>query len=204
LAKLDGELNPLVKPLRDEVKQGSAKSLLEGFASGNRASLQELYQMNFTSVANYVIKNSGTESDARDVYQDAITAAWINVREGRYQARDDASLGGYIFQIARHKWLDRLKSKPRKATLYIEETPISDEPEVADYASDEKLEHLKTLYAQLNDSCKAILNRFYYEKKSLEEIGAELGFDAGSVKTMKYRCMKKLRTFHFEEKQKNA
>lgn len=146
----------------------------------------------------YIIQNSGSADDAKDIFQEAITAAWLNTKEGKFTPQDESSLGGYIYRIAKFKWLDKVKSKSYKSTMRLaddydpaEESPVDDERE-------DRLNHLRSLYAQLGEKCQNILNRFYYSKMSLDEIGSELGFDAATVKTQKYRCMKKLRTLKIE------
>lgn len=167
------------------------------FIEHDRATLKEIYAKNYPSVEAYILQNSGSSDDAKDTFQEAITAAWLNAREGRFTPQDESSLGGYIYRIAKYKWLDRLKSKPYKSTTRLAEDydpPAEIELEV----NDDNLNQLRRIYAKLGDKCKNILNRFYYAKMSLDEIGSELGYDAATVKTQKYRCMKKLRNFNSE------
>jgi RNA polymerase sigma factor (sigma-70 family) len=167
------------------------------FLDHDRATLKEIYTKNYPSVEAYIIQNSGSSDDAKDIFQEAITAAWLNTKEGKFTPQDESSLGGYIYRIAKYKWLDRVKSKSYKSTMRLAEDYDPAE-EVEMDGNDEKLNQLRTIYAQLGDRCKNILNRFYYSKMSLDEIGSELGFDPATVKTQKYRCMKKLRDLNSE------
>ena len=165
------------------------------FLEHDRVTLKEVYAKNYPSVETYILQNSGSEDDAKDVFQEAILAAWLNTREGKFHPKDESSLGGYIYRIARYKWLDRLKSKAFRRNIRLEEDhDIAQEIEKSDQT--ERLEKLRQLYANIGEKCREILNRFYYAKMSLDEIGSELGFDAATVKTQKYRCMKKLRTLN--------
>ncbi len=159
--------------------------------------METIYAENYYSVERYVVSNSGTDDDAKDVYQEAIVAAWINAKEGKFETKTDKSIGGYIFQIAKYKWLDRLKSAQRKATARLVKENLGD-PAEDEYTEEQeqRMDKLNELYSKLDEKCKQILNRFYYQKCSLEEIGELLGYDTGTVKTLKYRCMKKLRKFH--------
>ena len=155
--------------------------------------------MHYQSVEQYILKNNGTVDDAKDVFQESILAAWLNIKEGKFTAKNDDSLGGYIFQIAKFKWLDKLKSKAYKSTLRIERDDALDsgEDEIsAKVLQEERINHLERIYARLDAKCKQILNGFYYEKKSLDILGSELSYDASTLKTLKYRCMKKLRAAH--------
>lgn len=177
--------------------------LVEGFRQNDRRSLNKIYSMHYSSVEHYIFSNNGSEADAKDIFQEAILAAWLNVKEGKFTPQNSDSLGGYIFQISKFKWLDKLKSKAHRSTLRIErEETIDDGNEEINekVVQEERINYLKSLYSKLDDKCKSILNSFYYEKKSLEEIGEELSYDAGSLKTMKYRCMKKLKAAHSSNK----
>ena len=160
--------------------------------------MEQIYAQNYTSVERYILNNSGKEADAKDIYQEAIVAAWLNAKEGKFEVQGGKTIGGYIFQIAKFKWLDKLKSKSYRSTVRLAHENQPDEIDEADYheEQEQRVQYLQTLYQKLDEKCKAILNRFYYEKKSLEEIGAELDYDSGTVKTLKYRCMNKLKSVH--------
>jgi len=185
-----------VQSKKDKIPPISDKVTLR-FLEHDRATLKDIYTKNYPSVAAYIMQNSGSGDDAKDIFQEAITAAWLNAKEGKFTPQDESSLGGYIYRIAKFKWLDRVKSKSYKSTMRLaEDYDPAEEIEVDE--SDEKLAQLRTIYAQLGEKCKNILNRFYYGKMSLDEIGSELGFDAATVKTQKYRCIKKLRDLNSE------
>jgi DNA-directed RNA polymerase specialized sigma subunit len=48
------------------------------------------------------------------------------------------------------------------------------------------------IFSKMNDTCKQILNLFYYEKKSMEEIATILNYkNADTVKSKKSRCISK-------------
>lgn len=164
--------------------------------------MEQIYAQNFKSVEMYILKNSGDQADAKDIYQEAIVAAWVNVKEGKFEPQGGKSIGGYIFQIAKYKWLDKLKSKAYKSTVRLEHENQPEAVSDIDYSKDDesRLSYLANLYSKLDEKCTSILNRFYYQKMSLEDIGTELGYDQGTVKTLKYRCMKKLKGFHVNNK----
>ncbi len=179
--------------------------LIAGLKSNNRQSLEKIYTMHYRDVERYIVKNSGTESDAKDVFQEALIAAWLNIKEDKFVPKTEDSLGGYIFQIAKYKWLDKLKSKAHKQTIRLVREDTADAPYDFDDIELQKVRahYLKKLYENLDQKCRAILDRFYYQKMNLEEIGSELSYDTGTIKTLKYRCMKKLRAVHLSNSNHN-
>lgn len=174
--------------------------IIDQFIRHDEKVLEKTYKHNFKIVRSYVMKNSGTEADAKDIFQEAMVAAWLNMKEGRFVVKNEFSLSAYIYKISKYKWLDRLKSKPVKSTVRMGENEIEDfETEMDLYNdSEEKIKYLSKLYSQLDEKCKAVLNSFYYEKKPLEEIANIMEYDVGSIRTIKYRCMQKLRKMHSE------
>ena len=87
---------------------------LEGLRRSDAAVVEALYARHFSTVARFVQRNSGTTRDAQDVFQEAMTALWLNAREGRIQAMPQDDLGAYLFRIARNKWLDVLRSSDHR------------------------------------------------------------------------------------------
>jgi len=179
--------------------------IVAGIAENNEHVLKVLYKQNFPVVLKYVLNNNGDQADARDVFQEAMISLWLNVKEGKFKEREGSSIDGYICQIARNKWLDKVRYTQFKSTMRLvpdmienETIGITGESEVAEG----RLEYLKTLYANLGEKCKELLNLFYYEKKSLKAIGEELNYDAETLRTTKYRCMMKLRKIHEESQTK--
>lgn len=177
-------------------KEYSAAAVVEAFKCNDHAVLSAVYKLNFPAVSHYILQNNGEEQDAKDIYQEAVLVLWQNIQSEKITADANTNIGGYLFQVAKHKWLDKLKSKQHRSTLRI----VREESiETADTGTEEneelegRLLQLRVLFARLGDTCKAILNKFYYEKKSLEEIGDDLNYDAATLRTKKYRCMMQLR-----------
>src|SRR5690606_13755730 len=81
--------------------------------------MEQIYAQNYKSVEMYILQNSGKAADAKDIYQEAIVAAWVNVKEGKFELQSGKTIGGYIFQIAKFKWLDKLKSKAHRSTVRL-------------------------------------------------------------------------------------
>lgn len=53
---------------------------------------------------------------AKDIYQEAFLAVWQNIKKGAFQPRNESALQGYLFQIAKNKWTDELRSARYKKT----------------------------------------------------------------------------------------
>ena len=57
---------------------------------------------------------------------------------------------------------------------------------------------------KLGDPCKSMLELYYYNKMSMEEITITLNYkNANTAKNLKYKCMNRLKRLFEEEKLKN-
>lgn len=174
--------------------------LYRGFTANQSSALELIYQDCFPSVLRFVTTNSGEHDDAKDIFQEAVLAAWLNAKDGKYDPKAGQGIGGYIFQIAKFKWLDKLKSKQHRSTMRMVKSSFSEIEDTNDYdLQEERLARLKTLYSKLDEKCRSILQAYYFEKNNLTEIGESLNHDAVTIKTMKYRCMQKLRSLYTDK-----
>jgi len=140
-----------------------------------------------------VLQNRGSVSDAQDVFQEAITVLWINVKEGRLQEDVTSDPGAYLFRVAKNKWLDVLRSAGHKHSApMVDEKHIPQTVELADDA-EERIRRLQAVYSNLDEKCRAVLDQFYFERKDLATIALVMGVEEESIRTIKYRCMMKLR-----------
>ena len=168
---------------------------LQGLCRNDAGVVQELYDLHFPGVRHFVLQNRGTANDAQDVFQEAMTVLWLNAREGRVTASEDNDLGGYLFRVARNKWLDTVRSAAHRNGQQAMDSELV-AGTVADTAESEvedRIAGLRAIYARLDERCRLVLDRFYYQQQDLAAIATELGVDEGSIRTIKYRCMMKLR-----------
>lgn len=152
------------------------------------AAFKLIYSKCFPKVRQYILKNSGTHEEAKDLFQEAITITYYNLLNDKF--RGESSLNQYLIGIARNLWLLKL----RKKTLPL--TPLEGQQFVVEPSPEQiNIDLLNRVIAQLNEGCRAILKSFYYDDESMENIAKKLNLgSAQAAKTKKLRCMKKLST----------
>ena len=164
-----------------------------GLRRNDPATVRALYSKHFPTVRHYVLQNSGTSSDAQDMFQEAMTVLWMNVKEGRLVP--DADPGGFLYRVAKNKWLDVVRSAAHKHMKVVHDDRALDHRTDAPDDIEERIVRLRGVYDKLDDKCRAVLDQFYYERKDLATIAGEMGVEEESIRTIKYRCMMKLRAF---------
>ena len=174
------------------------EELINAIKSNNSIALKEFYISNYKKIELLILKNSGTVDDAKDIYQEAFICVWNHLRNNEFTPTSNSALNGYLFTIAKNKWMDTLRSAKHKKTR-----PLTPERSLfikneEDYSTDEikskKLQITMQAFKNLGQPCKQLLTTFYFDKKSLRDIAANLSLDEASVRNKKYRCMEKLRT----------
>lgn len=180
--------------MRQQITTGytNQAELVKAISANDEAALQWLYQQNYPKVLQFVLNNSGTAPQAQDIYQEAFIALWRNIRLNRFTPENETAVAGYLFRVAKNKWIDHLRS----AQVKYEKPADEHLPEPVDELTEDKqhyiAEVLKEL-AGLGDNCREILERFYYLKQSLREIAAAMEWTEATARNNKYRCLQRLR-----------
>ncbi|MGV9014029.1 MAG: RNA polymerase sigma factor [Flavobacteriales bacterium] len=157
--------------------------------------IHRLYATHFPAVRQYVLKNNGTADDAQDVFQEAVTVLWLQVKEGRFSTSTETDPGGFLFQVAKFKWLDVVRSAAHRNMKVLHNDGIHVPDEEEDCEGEERIRRLRGVYDKLDDKCRKVLDQFYFERKDLATIASNMGVEEESIRTIKYRCMMKLRAF---------
>lgn len=164
-----------------------------GLCWNDPAVVRALYARHFPDVRGYVLQNSGTVADAQDVFQEAMAVLWLKAKENTLLPGTEP--GAFLYQVARNKWLDHVRSAAHKHMKVVHDDRRN--AVQADVGDDieEKLARLRGVYEKLDDKCRVVLDQFYFERKDLATIAAGMGVEEESIRTIKYRCMMKLRAF---------
>lgn len=161
------------------------KEIFERICKGDEKALEFLYQKYYRMMTKLVITNSGTEEEARDVYQDALIVFWQKATSGSLTMTSKMST--FIYSICQNLWRKELDRKKR---LSNEE---KDTAVTLDTESAEREKILASCINQLGETCKKVLMFYYFEEMSMQDIADKLGFaNTDTAKTKKYKCKKKL------------
>jgi RNA polymerase sigma factor (sigma-70 family) len=180
---------------------------LTNWSSGNPEDLlKQMYAEHYPWLEKYVRQNSGNDSDAQDVFQESIAAAWMNLKQGRFEG-DKAQFSAYLRQICRYKWINQLRSSARSKMIYNDALLEQEVGNNGYEALKDELQQsslLQQCFMQLGAKCKQVLQLFYYKRKPLGEIADGMGNTEDSIKTIKYRCMMQLRKLFLEQNKRHG
>ena len=169
----------------------SSQKIIEGFRTNDSRLLGLIYQSQFPKLKRYVIANNGDEDQAKDVFQEAFVIAWENIKKGIFIPKSNSEVNGYLYRVAKNKWLDYVRSAVYKKseTLQIQH----DKMETVREDKEKELQLIENGLNSLGDRCRDILKRFYYRKESMANIADAFGWTEQTARNNKYRCIQKLR-----------
>jgi RNA polymerase sigma factor (sigma-70 family) len=165
----------------------SDKNLIEGLRCQDDKVLNWLYDNYLQDVKNHVRRNSGSDEDASDVFQEAIIILYKNILQQDFSLSTD--LKGYFFGIARNIWNAQLRYKRKVAELDMDIAEESDIDEVIDPV----LERIVSRsFQKLKPDCQTVLNLFS-EGCSYGEIAQKMGLKNETyARRKKYLCKEAL------------
>ncbi len=192
--------------MREAYKIEHQLQLIDAIKANDQVALKQFYVGNYSKIETMVLKNSGTIEHAKDLYQESFIVVWNNLKSNTFEPKNETALQGYLYQIAKNKWMDVLRSKTfKKTNTLTDETLAVLKQESNDDLDEEDVlnSRVKTVmeaFKNLGQPCKQLLTNFYYEKRSLRDLASELQLGEASVRNKKYRCMEKLRNIVLSSK----
>jgi RNA polymerase sigma factor (sigma-70 family) len=161
-----------------------------------------------------------SDDDMEDIFQDSSMVLMRNIKNGSYNVREGSSLFSYFVEIGKLTTFSFLRKNrphkpakdneteagpgsiiqwiPQRGDKLLRFEPGKDYLPLETEEEKQKLqdEFLERAFDSLPDTCKAIFKKFYWERKSMEEIADIIGYNtADSVKSKKSNCMKKFKDF---------
>ena len=145
----------------------SDTAIIEGVRQQDEKVLNWLYDNYHETVRNHVLKNSGSDADVSDVFQESIIILYRQISENNLNLTSE--LKGYFFGIARNIWSAQLRKKARNTEI---ESDFPDEIE-NDEGSNLLERIVSRAFRKLSDDSQTILT-LYSEGYSYQEISGRM------------------------------
>ncbi len=179
----------------------SDNEIIEKIRLGGQSELGMVYEAYRTEFLQWITREYHcSDEDGKDIYQLSILIFYDNVKSGKVKNLV-SSVKTYLFGIGKNV----AKENMRKATRTI---PINkaislrenliDSQELSD--DEEKINTALLALDKLGQPCQKLLQLFYYEHRSMEEIREVMNYkNAETAKNQKCKCMARLRTLYRQQ-----
>jgi RNA polymerase sigma factor (sigma-70 family) len=177
-----------------QIKKHHFKKQIDGVLSGNKQVFLDIYENDFPMVVNFVTKNSGTVENAKDIFQDAI----VIMLEKYYHSELDltSSVGAYLFGISKNLWYEQLRRNKKSidAHLFFDEEEKDDFVFPGEENQPDIYDDVSKNIENLGSNCKKLIQFYYYEKMSWNEIAKRLNYaSSASARNQKYKCLEQIK-----------
>jgi RNA polymerase sigma factor (sigma-70 family) len=176
------------------------KLILKALAEDDKQAIEAIYRSNYVIIQSFILNNSGSQDDARDIFQEAMIVLYEKARAGNFEL--SSQIKTYIYSICRRLWLKRLNHMQRFAGhLENIEDSIPVEEEVEHYEKrNADFILMENAMSKIGEPCKSLLDAYYVQKKHMQEIASDFGYtNADNAKTQKYKCLMRLKKLFFAQ-----
>lgn len=166
--------------------------LIEGIRNQDKMILQKLYSDYYPSIERFVLANSGSEQDAKDIFQEGIIITYRKIKSGTFEL--SSSFKTYIYSVCKFVWLKQLSKRKENVDNQNQYLQYEDSGEVTDdeYEKNEQYKLYQTHFKRLSQDCQTILVMFL-KKIPMKEIAEKVGIESLQfVKRKKYKCKEQL------------
>lgn len=166
------------------------QQLLDGLWADDYEALKVIYDRFKPQVIALVTKQSGSFSEAEDVFQDALIVVF---KKKETDFTLTSGLGTYLVGVSRFIWLRKQRKKNREVRVtpaHTEGLTDTAELEATLHGLDKRQLFMEKL-SLLGDSCQRVL-RMFFAKISLGEIARKMGYTPDYIKKKNRTCKLKL------------
>jgi RNA polymerase sigma factor (sigma-70 family) len=164
--------------------------MLEELRSNNNNIFSQLYKSHYSSIANYIKANKGSEQDAEDVFQETVIILLDKIKQQNFELT--ASLKTYLFSIARNLWLNHLRDRKLTAVDDFENIDLEDTEEVNDIEAKSQKAH--SLLERITAQCKRILIAIFLVGEPMDILMERMGWkNKHTAANQKYKCLEQAR-----------
>lgn len=179
----------------------SDDQIIARIRSGGQSDLADIYETYRTEFIHWITREFNCSiDDGKDIYQLTILIFYENVKSGKLQHLV-STVKTYLFGIGKNVARENMRKAKRH-------TPMNQEKWLKEFLVDEPDEVLdenlftiaRKALSELGQPCQSLVELFYYEKKSMEEISVTLNYkNADTAKNQKCKCMARLRSLFEKE-----
>lgn len=175
------------------------KILLQGLARNDRKAIEAIYKDNYNMIQALVVNNNGTADDAKDIFQEAMIVLYEKVQTGSFEL--NCQIKTFVYSVSRRLWLKRLRLQNRFSISdgYVDSISVDEDVEEHEKRNTE-FDMMERAMGGLGEPCKSLLEAFYIQKRSMQEIAGSFGYtNAENAKNQKYKCLMRLKKLFFSQ-----
>lgn len=173
--------------------------ILNDLKSENNFAFGKLYRDNFMKISNFVRNNSGSQTDAEDLFQDAMVVLIEKLRQDNFKLT--ASIDTYVYAICKNLWFKKLRDRNYELSNDKLES-VEFFSSINDSIEDEKTytEKLKGLLLKITDHCNRLIHDIFFNENAIDQIQKDYGYSTRhNAQNQKHKCVQQIRKVKEDE-----
>ncbi len=173
------------------------QGVYESFKKGSDQEIRSLYQSYSVSFVNYISKAFKCDQMlARDIYPEAFSIVYFNIRNGKLTPPLKSSIQTYLNSTGWNLYHRRHLDKYQRDKLPLED--IDTEPETKSMVDEilmqkERGQHVRSLLEKIGEPCKNILVQIYIHESGYKDLSATMNVPEATLRKRKFDCLAKMR-----------
>jgi RNA polymerase sigma-70 factor, ECF subfamily len=172
------------------MNQIAPEALLEAVAQGQMRAMEAFYHHFERTVYRFALSHLSDPFDAAEVLNDVMLDVWRQA--ARFEGRSAVST--WLLGMTRHKVLDRLRARQRRATEALDDQIEDDTPGTEQVLSaEQEAQRMRTCLRKLPPHHREVMHLAFYEDMGYEAIAALVQCPPGTVKSRVYHAKEAIR-----------
>lgn len=169
----------------------STDSYIQGIVQQNGKVLRHIYDDFFPRIKLFILKNSGNEQDAQDVFQEAIMIIYTKASKPDFAL--SCAFYTYLHSISRNIWLHQLREKRKLSVTYSPDWEYIGQTDFEEtLIEQEQFSLYWKKFKALGADCRKLLDLFF-QGKPMTEITLKMGYGSpGYARKRKFQCKEQL------------
>lgn len=171
-----------------------SERIIEFIKNKEQAAFDYIYEYELPKTVVYITRNYGSVQNAEDIFQDAFMIVYEKICSNNLKIK--SSVSAYLYTVSKNLWNKQLKTRNLNVVFIDDMTHDEiDASTLKDINIPDNYESIAQVIDSLSDSCKTLLECYYYRKMSWAEIAKYLGYsNAGSARNQKYKCVERIKS----------
>jgi RNA polymerase sigma factor (sigma-70 family) len=170
-----------------------SKIIIEYLLNQDQVVFDYLYEIELPKIVKLVIRNHGSIQNAEDIFQDALMIIYEKICKNDLKIQ--SSFCGYLYSVAKNIWYKQLQNNNLNV-VFIDDVQHDDMDTsfFVDESIPDNFELIAKVIDSLGESCKALLEYYYFKKMNWVDIAKNMGYsNAGSARNQKYKCVERIK-----------
>jgi RNA polymerase sigma factor (sigma-70 family) len=164
--------------------------IIDELKKGNTKVFSLIYN-SYPLIENYILNNSGSKDDAKDIFQNTLLIFYQKVKEPDFELT--SKLSTYLFAICKNAWLKTLRSRKTKEPLQ-DHIQLTNDEETHQTNEDSIVEFIQEKLTAMGDPCQSLIIFHEFHKMKWEEIAKKMNYaSAHAARNQKYKCLVRLK-----------